>query len=263
MKSVVPKYYYPLFSFVRRSDDEVEHKKYAKLLYSMYEKSSIEDIMIIYDTILERIVIKTFGKEYWNDNDWYNYDNWSNECYQMVEFLNGYLNEQIDRLSQTCSPEEYLKYYINLRQANNYSEICNDIKYKLLQSGYSLPYDVNSALPFVNHGPRNLLLSKQCGFKKLYLDRLNLLVDNGYIKSVRDRAFEAKVLLIDENKEAWNKFKNEFESKDSDLRIYLILLIFIVVFLPLLILISKLGPLGIVIILGLPGALLSFAIKGK
>ena len=257
MKSVVPKYYYPLFSFVRRSDDEVEQKKYAKILYSMYEKSSIEDLIILYDIILERIVIKSFGKEYWDEKDWYNYDNWSDDKYKMVEFLNGYLNEQIDRLSQTCSSEDYLKFYINLKQANNYSEICNNIKSKLLQSGQTLPYDVNSALPVVNHGPRNFLLSKQGEFKKLYLDRLNLLVDNGYIRSVRDKTFEAQVLLIKEQAFLFN------EKNDSSLRNYLVILIFIVVFIPLLILISKIGPLGIFILLGIPGALLSFAIKGK
>ena len=200
MNSNIPQKYHSLFIFIRKTNDEVGHKKYARLLYSMYEKSTIEELMEIYDIILERIVVKMFGKEYWEENDWYNYDNWEDGSIDMLKSLNSYLNIQIERVFNNCPPEDYLKCYVNLRDADNYSEVINIIK-KKLPNGGDIPTDVNDALPIVYLGPRYMIASNQkYFFKKLYLNSLKTLENNGYIKSIRDITFEEQVNLIDVKK---------------------------------------------------------------
>lgn len=165
---------------------------YANLLYSMRDKSSIEDLIPIYDEVLEELIIYLYGEGYFDKGKWYSTFGWTERSIIFLNQLNYFLNDEIYRIfrNNEVTHKSALKAIVNFRPSDNY-----DKKIELITKQTNKIHKFIQASHTIWNVPENLVkdnCNKKFIFPKNndYKKAMNLLVKYGYIKSIRDRRFE-------------------------------------------------------------------------
>ena len=275
-----------------------EERDFASYLISMDQADSIEEIISIFNNIYKLMVIIYFENKN-PPSYWYKYELWNKEIICLVEDLFDYLNKSIlSYLKRQDQPTEKqcISSIVNLRGGKNISEIQNAI---LAIEGDKTPkkifdliekrnshFSLRKKIDYLN-------LYNRCR-KSHYYDLMddykllsNILADNGYVFDVIEDTFAQQHNLLDyktlyaKYKEKQKQLRLKKEEKEKQLRlkteeeekrkkkeerrkniqgifVSLAALFALVVFT---IIITKIGIFGIIILLGLPGALLSYLKK--
>ncbi len=268
--------YKHLFEYIENGCQKVDEKRdFVKYLHSMEQADSMEQLISIYNNIFKLLAVIFFGTNKM-PRSWYQPKTWGHNKGDLVEELNCFLNENI------------LKWF--QRQDNATLELCNlclsnlrdcentvTIKDQLLQySGYvsslsrivkrhfSIRQKIELSYPYENE------------YKNLYITISKNLAGHGRIFDVAEVAFgEEYGISYDGLAEEYKKEVEEEKKREERLRIIkvrenrgkkieniVILLICISLFFALAYFLLKYGIIGLIILIGLPGALIAFIKKG-
>lgn len=231
-----------------RSDNE--RINYAQYLLGMLECNSIKEMIEIYDKVLWKLIVMCYG-----DGDeknvcetWYDMSHLSIEAKGFVEELNDFLNENIERMffMQDNSDDLAIKCAINIRDSNNSSRIRHSVLANSLGRLSSVLDDLEYRRRVINDAPYYISPYNVDTnvYKPLYIKSIKLLIDSGFERSIKERAFESS------NNINYNRHSKVF--------IYVIIGIISVLLFICLIYIFKDLMFTIILLLGFPFALRSF-----
>ena len=282
MDELNPELYKRLFEYIENGCKQHNiERDCVKYLISMEQAESIEQLIKIYNNIYKLLAIIFYGGEN-VPYDWYKHEYWGYEPHEMVEELTQYLNENILKWVKRL---DYLKkvHYslsiINLRECQNTEYIQETI---LNLAGDGAPDNIKTLAAWRQHHHISLLEFNKRGRRQGntlcdYMHYSKLLVANGRIFDVIEEAF-AKQNNIDYNdllvqyrkeleereikrkEEEERKAEEEENIKQKNFFSAFIIITLLVIFL---VIISKIGFFGIIIIIGLIGLLPKIFLTGK
>ena len=245
----------------------------AEYLLSMSNASSIDDMIVIYNNVFKKIAYYVYCRQSLPVT-WFMTESWGSKAYLSSE-LNKCLNENIERWYKNHSnptKEDCIACIVNLRDSNNIYHIQNEItQYHHLDGLHGLEeiLGYRGSLFSVINKIRNLTPSTLDDYlllKDQYVDLMDHLLSYGYKKSIKEDKFE-ELRGIDINKEIKKKKEKKIEVKTLEAKqqnggsFWNIVLCVIIIF--LIIAAICLGPIGVIIILGLLGFIPKLLIKGK
>ena len=252
---------YPCNKLLEFFDSWYEHDtdsfNYAQYLLTMQDAHSIKDLIKIYDKVLWKFIVRYtgMGEEDLVSNTWYNMNDISMDAEEYWQDLNAFLNENIVRLfnSQDYSDELAVKCIINLREASNYYSSRQSISSKSSAEASSIIDKLESSLSVVNDAPNhispyNLETNGYREYKPIYINSIKELISHGYIKSIQDSTFELKTKIY------------YFQDNKSMVKFVVIMAIMLIVFF-LVMGFFKFDLITLIILIGIPGALISFLRK--
>ncbi len=239
-------------------EHDTERLNYAQYLLTMLKENSIKGLIGIYDKVLWKFIVRYngIGKEELVSETWYNIDDLSIDTRKYWQELNVFLNENIERLfnSQDYSDDLAIACFINVRNAYNCSKIRQSILSKSSDNVKSVVEELKNLLDIVddapNHiSPYNIDTNGYREYKPKYIESAKKLISYGFVRSIKDRTFEIK-----------NKVSYFPNNKSIFQLIAISTIVLLVIFLLLTFFNFSLIPL--IILIGAPGALLSFIRKG-
>ncbi|MBR4594983.1 MAG: hypothetical protein IKO33_10475 [Bacteroidaceae bacterium] len=228
---------------------------FADLLLSMKESNSINAMIDIYNRVIYMIPYYLYGP---NDipKDWFIYENWKDRSNYFAFELNRCLNENIIRLyNATPNPTELFRRscLANIRhcQHMNIQELVIDdanIRDKadeIRKAKYGL---IDRRHLF--YTPTQVKYSDK-ELTQLYNQDMDVLLNNGYVKTIVDKQYEDANNLSKKR----NLFNNQY------FLIAFIIIMAIIITIPLMCFLDSLGFVGLMVLLGIPGYFLSGAWK--
>lgn len=250
---------YSCYKLLELFDSWYEHDtdrlNYAQYLLTMQNAQSIKDMIEIYNKVLWKFILRYngIGKEDLVSETWYDINTLSIDTREYWRSLDVFLNENILRLfnSQDYTDELAVECFINLRETSNYYSSRQSIISKSTAEASSTMDKLESSLSIVtdapNHiSPYNLETNGYREYKPKYIDSIKEILRHGYIKSIKDSAFELK-----------NKIYYFQDNKSVVKFVAIMAIILIIVCLAL----SKIDFITIILLIGIPGALISFLRK--
>lgn len=232
-------------------ENDTERKNYVDVLNSMKKEKKVSNLVNSYSNVLYKILLSYYRKEenfpsYWVefmtvDQQWL----WEN--------LKAFLNEQIKRIfdENTYSDKIALECITNLRDGINEDGIRNYIVSKSSEEVNATLKDIIKCLQTIRNAPKymsefNIETNGYREYKPKYIEDIKFLIKNGYQKTYKDSYYEQRAKI------------NYFPDTNSMIIFAIIVILIFGVFAMFL---SKINPLTIIILIGLPGALLSFLRK--
>lgn len=238
-------------------EHDTERINYAQYLLTMLKAKSVKDLIRIYDKVLWKFIVRYngFGDEELVSETWYNIDHLSSDTRAYWKELNGFLNENIERLfnSQDYSDELAIACFVNLRNANNCSKIRQAILSKSSENVKSKVEEIYNLLDVIENAPNhispyNIDTNGYRKYKPKYIESAKKLIAYGFVRSIKDRIFEFK------NKVSY------FPNNKSIFQVVAIIGILLLVIFVLLIFFDF-SLITLIVLIGLPGALLSYLFK--
>lgn len=247
---------------------------YAEYLLSMNNASSIDDMLIIYNKVFEKISYYVFCHSI--PDYWFITESWGNKTYLAYE-LNNCLNENIIRMYESLeSPtkEDCISCIVNLRNCDNKTMIQNNIFLHkhfddlhgsdiiaLRDYSYIIRRKIRKLIPRTE---------EYIELKSEYVDLMDELINLGYKYTIEEIKFEEirgiDVKKLIEKKREEERKNEEIERKEKIDRIWNLIiggLFLIPIFILLVVLFSKIGIIGIIIIIGFLGAIPKIFLTGK
>lgn len=196
----------PFFSYLNRKyKDGLSETNDAYVLLSMRQKTSLEELMTIYDDILKKLVIYRNGERYWETGDWYNTYTWSDKAKEYLQQLNYFLNDEIFRIYKNQKKKEKftLKCLVNLRPANNYDKYL-DLISKESEKIEGQKERIKATITKIDKYPLFLTrINKNSPAMTKYHNEygkiMNILSKLGYIKSIKDKEYESVISIREKN----------------------------------------------------------------
>ena len=235
-------------------NSDTDRTDYAQYLLTMLDCNSIKGLIKIYDKVLRKFLVKYngIGNVELVSESWYNIYSLSNDTRVYWLELNTFLNENIERIFniQDYSDDLAIACFINLREAHNFNKIWQTILSKSSDNVSNVTEDLENDLYVVNDAP-NHISPNDIGtngyrdYKSKYIKSIKKLINYGYIRSIKDKTFELK-----------NKI-SYFPNKKSLFQFVAIILIALIFFM-LVITYFDFSLFTLIILIGLPGALISF-----
>lgn len=185
-------------------ENDTDHTNYSEYLLSMQNSSKIEHLIKIYDRVLWKFIVSFngFGDEELVTKTWYDINTLPSNTKPYLDQLNCFLNENIARLfqSQEYSDTFAIKCFLNIREASNASIMREMIFSKCSKNVISKKGEIMSSLTIVNEAPNyvspyNLDTNGCIEHKKIYIEKIKYLINNGYIRSKKDSDFEKKTQI--------------------------------------------------------------------
>lgn len=196
---------YSCANLLQYFDSYYEHDtiplNYAQYLLSMQDAHSLKKLIHIYNKVLWKLIVFTNGnvKEELISDTWYNIDHIYSETADYWKELNSFLNENIKRLfdSNDYTDKIAIKFFVNLREAPNRNSIQEYIISKSSANVSSMKDKLSSSLTIIEDAPKQISPYEigTNGYRKqtsIYIDSIKYLTSQGFIKSIKDKAFESK-----------------------------------------------------------------------
>ena len=123
-----------------------EKRDYVKYLLSMEQAESVEKLIEIYDNIYKLLFVFTYG--YTFPHDWYKPESGGYHKQHLVELLNRYFNDNIERLSKESGylSREMLAFFIaNLRECINAGIVQSKMMEKRLDEEKAVFLEIGNA----------------------------------------------------------------------------------------------------------------------
>lgn len=167
---------------------------YAEYLLNMESAKSIDQLIKIYDKIFIKLLDYAIKAPNEIPNDWSDIS--KNNSYLIL--LNGFLNEQIERLFYlyTYSDKIALKSLVNLRYASNFEEIIKRISSHCSESVNAQLSDIYIMSKIVQFTSKSLNSNSSKDRKLYYKKNISILMNLGYIRSYRDIRIGNKIGLF-------------------------------------------------------------------
>ena len=273
-------YPFRLIDFLKMEDKyDKEGRDYAEYLLTMYKATSIDDMITIYDKMLEKISYYVFCRS--TPRHWFITDSWGNKKYLANE-LNKCLNDNIKRWYvslETPTKEDCVSCIVSLRESDNKKPIQNAIfSHKqfecingsdiiaLRDKSYMVRRKIRSMYPsnkayfeLEDENEYDEKMNEYLEQVDKYNEIMNELKSLGYKYTIVEKKIEEMEILNVEDwvkkKDEWLKEKEErvrIEKKnETGARIFNIILVVLLIILLIFIayLIKKTGILGIIIAL--------------
>lgn len=285
-------YPFRLIDFLKIKYDK-EGRDYVEYLLTMYKATSIDDMITVYDKMLEKISYYVFCRS--TPRHWFITDSWGNKKYLANE-LNKCLNDNIKRWYvslETPTKEDCVSCIVNIRESDNKKPIQNAIfSHKqfecingsdiiaLRDKSYMVRRETRSMYPgnkayfeLEDEDEYDEKMNEYFEQVDKYNEIMNELKSLGYKYTIVEKKIEEMAILNVEDrvkkKEEWLKEKEErvkIEKKNKrEARIFNIILVVlsIILFIFIAYLIKKIGLLGIIIAIGLIGAIPKFILRGR
>lgn len=237
-------------------EHDTDRTNYAQYLLTMQGSSSVKEMISIYNKVLWKFILKyhALGNEDLVSTTWYDLSSLSVDTRTYWQSLNCFLNENIERFfnSQEYSNKLSLECFVNLRDAINRTAIQQRILSKSSEDVTIIKDDLLSAMEFVddapNHlSPYNIGANGYLECKPKYIENVKFLIKHGFIRSIKDISFEASTKIT------------YFPNTQSLIACVLITGIVVLI---LAFFMAKISLMTLIIIIGLPGALISILRKG-
>lgn len=243
-------------------------------LLSMSNAKSIDELIAIYNNVLKKIAYYVYCRQ--ESDTWFMTESWGEKSYLAIE-LNDCFNENIDRWYKSIenpSKEDCILCVVNLRESNNKSKIQSNItSYHYLEDLHDLAliladredvYTIIKQIRSINH----YSLDSYPKLKEEYIAVMEKLLSYGYKKTVIEDKFE-ELRGIDIDKEIEHKKEIEaleFKQRKSDKAwnfFFFACCLSVIAF--IIWLVSDIGVnfLGIIVIIGLLGAIPKLFLTGK
>ena len=229
---------------------DTDRTDYVQVLRDMNEVNSIKKLVEIHDRLLDKILSLKY-QLISMPTEWYLYDHSSEELME----LDSLLNKQIERVFDSCNKptdDFEIKCLVNLRPAKNRIEVFKNILPRCSENVRKVYEDIRQCIKIKEDAPThltpyNINTNEYKDNLNPYIHAIKRLIKTGYIRDLRDISFEtqAKIEYIQDIK--------------SLLLIIPIVLLLIFVFAYFF---SKVGIFSLILLMGLPGALISFLKKG-
>lgn len=247
-------------------DEHYEHStdsvNYANYLLRMKKESSIKGLFNIYDNTLWKIIVvySGFGDETLVLNTWYA-EHIPADVLKQWFSLNTFLNENIVRLfdSKEYSDKFALECYVNLRKSQNCQTIRDYIFSKSSEEVRSIIRgEILPALSVVDEAydkisPYDNETNGALRYRSVYIENIKQLIDRGYVLSKQNKSFEAENSII-----------YLASGHYSEVTAIIILASIVILLIGLaMYYLFNFGIIGIILLIGAPGALLAFARKGR
>ena len=192
----------PFFSYLNRKyKDGLSETNDAYLLLSMRQKTSLEELMTIYDEIFKKFIIYRYGEKYWEIGEWYNTNKWAEKDKEYLQHLNYFLNDEIYRIYRNHQEKGKfaLRCLVNLRLANNYDKYL-DLISKESEKIKGQKERIKSAANKIEKFPLFLtrLNKNSPALRKYHTDygkTMKILSKLGYIKSIIDKKYESEISI--------------------------------------------------------------------
>lgn len=269
---------HPHSSLFRYIDDGCrktnEKRDYVRVLFSMEEAESLDKLINTYS-----LIYKFMGSIVWDINplplSWYISEAWDVEEKKMLDELNCYLNENILKCCNKHNGTDVKKGIINLRKSNNRYAIQNELLKDISQEEIkSVEYLIDNR--DLHNDLRKRIEQNYTTFKKDLNNRYTrssyYLAGHGYIFDIAEiecgrrigisyddllEKFKKDVERIKEEQEI--KIARQKKEKRTIIKRSIVLAIIMIPILFLVFLtIDKIGLIGAIVLIGLPGALLSY-----
>ena len=248
--------YIALFDFFdSRYRNDTDRTNYADVLKTMLGKSKIKQLIVTYNKVLKKLLQFTYGGDEYISSSWYS-DGLTTSYNWVWESLKAYLNDQIKRVFEETpySDKLALECIVNLREGRNQEQIRCYILSKSSDDVKALVENLISCQRRVLEAPKhmspyNMDTNDYREYKPKYIDDIKFLIKKGYHKGYNDVYFEMQTNVI---------YMPDAKSYLLMVFVYILVLGIYMLFVWLLL---DLGFLGIIIAIGLPGALIKF-LKG-
>ncbi len=258
-------------------EHSTDRTNYAQYLLTMQKATTVKMLIDIYDKVLWEFILRYqgLGKSHLVSDVWFNINYVSNDTKEYWWSLNVFLNENIIRLYRELdnpTQEQSLECLLNLRKCDNQIPLQKEVvrtaimaesdAYKkqdvlskcdemihLRDYSYSLRERIQE-YPLESNGYQDL--------KMKYESTMKTLISEGYQKSIVENTFECHSLI------AYDSPTMEVGQKNIQniIKNIVIALIAVIILCVILYFIAKIGIIGIILLIGLPGALIAFIKKG-
>ena len=282
MSDIVIDKYSSLLTYIENGCLQInEERDFVTYLKSMEQAESIEEMIGIFDNIYKLLAVIIFNSKNLSQY-WYIYEFWAKSEISIVEKLFDFLNENILKwLEKQEKPtkEQCKKCLVNLREGRNTLIIQNEIlaiagekvsiegriRIENRNALFSIRKKIDNLNRFKEEEKYNALMKD---YKRLSC----ILADNGHVYDIIECLFakqhdiDYESLLV-QYKEEQNRLKEiaeveqkkkEKEERKRKIGIIIWILLSIIVIIGLMYLFSKIGIFGIILIIGISGALLSY-----
>lgn len=242
--------------FESRYGADTERTNYVDVILSMKKETMISALVKTYNKVLKKILLIYYSKE--EDIPYYWVQFMTNDQQWLWDELKAFLNEQIKRIfDETPYSDKFaIECITNLRPARNESLVRTHIASKSSEDVIVLINEITDCKEIVYDAPKhmshnNTKTNDYIDYRSQYIEAIVFLIKNGYCKGYNDIFFEKDAGV-------------SYIANNTDLIKRILLIVFVLCILVAFIcLVEKLGFFGIIILIGLPGALLSMMMKGK
>lgn len=239
--------------FKDRYPYDTDKTDYVQLLRGMNDEETIKGLVKAYNKLLDKILSLQYNL-LTKPDDWYRYNHLPNENSSLLKELDYFLNKQIERVFDSCdeiTEEMELQCLVNLRPAKNRNNIIQNILSKCSEHVKNEYEEIKTSIIIKEEAPEHLtpynIQTNEYNANLLpYVQAMKTLIKSGYIKDLRDSAFEshAKISYI------------------QDTRSFIIIIVSIVIVIPIAIfLVYAIGKAIFFVLIIL--SLLSFIWKGR
>lgn len=263
-------YPFRLIDFLKMEDKyDKEGRDYAEYLLTMYKAKSIDDMITIYDKVFEKISYYVYCRS--TPIHWFITDSWGKKKYLAYE-LNKCLNENIKRWYvslENPTKEDCVSCIVSLRESDNKNPIQNAIfshkQFECINESNIIALRDKSYM--VRRKIRSMYPGNEDYYEMVdkYDEIMNELKSLGYKYTIEEKKFEEiRSIKVEEwvkKKEECVKIEKEEKRKKITFNIVLAALLMIPLLL-IIYLIFKIGLMGIIIAIGLIGALPDI-VRGK
>lgn len=264
-----------LFRFIDDGCQKIDEKRdFVQVLFSMEEAESIDKLINTYD-----IIFKLLASIVWNTDplplSWYISEAWEVEEKKILDELNCYLNENILKCYRKHNSTDIGQAIINLRKGKNRYAIQNELLKGISQEEIkAIEYLIDNRN--LHNDLRKQIEQNYTTIKNDLNNRYTrlsyYLVGRGYIFDIAEIECGRRIGISYDD--LLDKFKKDVERKKEEQEIEKVRkkkekitiikrsIVVAIIMIPLFFLMSyafnKLGIIGAIVLIGLPGALLSY-----
>lgn len=250
-----------------------ERINYAQYLLTMQNAKTVKKMIGIYDKVLWQFILQYqgLGKEYLVSTIWYNINYVSCDTAEYWWSLNVFLNENIIRLYRELdSPtqEQSLECLLNLRKCDNQIPLQKEVVRTAImaESDAYKKQDVLAECNEMIHLRDDSYAFRENPFESdgsgksnnKYKNMMITLISKGYHKSIADKKFEeAGSIHYSMPIKKWNREEWGNRIRDAVILIISLTIVGVIIYF-----IAEIGLIGIILLIGLPGALIALIKKG-
>ena len=242
--------------FDSKYGSDTERLNYAQVITSMKEETEVKALVKTYSKVLQKL-LKFEVESIVSYGIWLS-DGLKGQNQRIWNSLRCYLNDQIKRLFEEneYSDKLAMECLSNLRDGENETSIRDYISSKSSEQVKDFIKAIVESQQTVREAPKhmsehNINTNDYKDYKPLYVESIKYLIEKGYHKGYEDDFFETKAQIF---------YFSDYKKLIIIGFIIIIVLIPIIFFIYLL---SEIGIMGIILLIGLPGAVISIIRKGK
>lgn len=235
---------------------DTDRVDYAQYLLSMNDKYSIDDFVKIYNDVLAKLLSYLYGDSENYPSSWWDYSTHYILYPSKLKELDLFFNKQVERLfdaRKELNDKFILKCIVNLRPVNNRNKIAQRFIASYQEPGKKGIYDAVSSMKEVEKArkhisPYNIDTNEYREYRDLYIEEIKKLIKLGYVKDLKDISFETDTNI------------KYIASIKPMLLSFLLAIPLVAIFVYLL---KDVSLLGLIVIIGLIGAVPKLLLTGK